>query len=525
MRKRILGLLLAVMVFAGFSLHLGASFVVVGDVRITHMDPLVRYYNPRFVALEREINLLHPGAVFIIGDLVYGYTMDRDELVRQWKGFIDELKVLRPPFYLVPGNHEIFGERYAEELYRRFAGPTHWAKVIDGNLFIALNTDEVGYEDTISPSQFKFLLETLKKYSGIKNKYILMHKPIWWKYQDHRFWRESFHPLMVKYRVKAVFAGHYHEYEYMERDGVKYIVTGGGGAEQEGGDFIGAFPHFVLVEGNSYTVFSHRGILPVDFARREDKQRIETYFKGIAPRVYPGRETKEKFHLKNPFKEPVKFRITFNGRIPFSSSPEEIVALLKPAEGISSDLIVRLKTKSLSSLLPPPVMKMEVWNEEGHLYYRRDFELKLPEKLFVRRIYTGKPVKFTRRYALGREIPEIFHRKIQEKELKKITQKLLSVQPLEADNNGVFDLEASVFPNKGVYLFALAVLKARKKGKGDIYIEYSKPLRVFFNGREVEYRRRGSIVHLKGKMKKGRNYLLLLMLQRSGIWRLRILKQ
>lgn len=507
-----------------FFLRLWASFVVVGDVRITHMDPLMRYYNPRFVALEREINLLRPGAVFIIGDLVYGYTEDRDELIRQWKGFIDELKLLKEPVYLVPGNHEIFGEKYAEKLYRRFAGPLHWARVINGDLFVALNTDEIGYEDTLSPSQFKFLSETLEKYRAVKNKYILMHKPLWWKYQDHRFWKRSFHPLMVRYKVKAVFAGHYHEYDYMEKDGVKYIVTGGGGAEQEGGDFIGAFPHFVLVDGGKFTVFSHRGILPVDFARREDKERVKAYFNGITPMLTPGRDRRTELHFKNPFKKTLKFKINFGGRMPFSASPEEIKAFLTPTEGFTSDLILRMRTSSLSRLLPPPFMKVEAWDQEGNLYYTGKFELKIPTSYFVRKLYIGEPVKFTRRYALEWELPEVFRREFKGKELKKLRDKLLKNPPVLSGKNGVFDLEATVFPNKGVYIFAMAALEFPEKGEREVYLECSKPLRVFLNGREVRYRRVGEAVRLREKFSKGKNYLILLMAQRSGPWRLRILK-
>jgi hypothetical protein len=42
--------------------------------------------------------------------------------------------------------------------------------------------------------------------------------------------REAWTPLFEKYRVDAVFSGHDHAYSRAERAGVRYFVSGGGGA-------------------------------------------------------------------------------------------------------------------------------------------------------------------------------------------------------------------------------------------------------------------------------------------------------
>jgi hypothetical protein len=42
--------------------------------------------------------------------------------------------------------------------------------------------------------------------------------------------RERWTPLFERYRVSAVFSGHDHVYERAEHDGIRYFVTGGGGA-------------------------------------------------------------------------------------------------------------------------------------------------------------------------------------------------------------------------------------------------------------------------------------------------------
>ena len=42
--------------------------------------------------------------------------------------------------------------------------------------------------------------------------------------------RERWTPLFEKYEVSAVFSGHDHVYERAEHNGLRYFVTGGGGA-------------------------------------------------------------------------------------------------------------------------------------------------------------------------------------------------------------------------------------------------------------------------------------------------------
>jgi 3',5'-cyclic AMP phosphodiesterase CpdA len=42
--------------------------------------------------------------------------------------------------------------------------------------------------------------------------------------------QRTLHPLFVRYHVPLVFCGHDHLYYHTKRDGVVYVVTGGGGA-------------------------------------------------------------------------------------------------------------------------------------------------------------------------------------------------------------------------------------------------------------------------------------------------------
>ena len=42
--------------------------------------------------------------------------------------------------------------------------------------------------------------------------------------------RALFEPLFMKYGVDVVFSGHHHAYQRISRNGIMYVVSGGGGA-------------------------------------------------------------------------------------------------------------------------------------------------------------------------------------------------------------------------------------------------------------------------------------------------------
>lgn len=58
---------------------------------------------------------------------------------------------------------------------------------------------------------------------------------------------EAFITLMKKHDVEYVFAGHIRAYDQVSRDGVIYIISGGGGAELSRSEAAGGFYHYVQV--------------------------------------------------------------------------------------------------------------------------------------------------------------------------------------------------------------------------------------------------------------------------------------
>ena len=79
-------------------------------------------------AVER-LNLMQPEFVMSVGDLIEGYTDNKDKLVGEWKEFQTYISQLQMPFFYVPGNHDVsklgekswkekFGRRYYHFLYK-----------------------------------------------------------------------------------------------------------------------------------------------------------------------------------------------------------------------------------------------------------------------------------------------------------------------------------------------------------------------------------------------------------------------
>ena len=185
------------------------TFVVIGDTR-----PRFESENFRtFEALIPRINAAKPGCIINLGDLIYGYGPLRKE--KQWNRYEQVIKNLEAPYYQVPGNYESFDR-----------GGCH---------FVLLNNCEDGRWGSMGPDELAWLKRDLHSTSAEKV-FVFMHFPVWEpervaaKY--HLLWRDTLHPLFRASRVKAVFGGHAHCYgPTRELDGIRYFVSGGGGAE------------------------------------------------------------------------------------------------------------------------------------------------------------------------------------------------------------------------------------------------------------------------------------------------------
>lgn len=223
---------LFIAVVAGFAQFTQAetnfNFVVIGDTR-----PRFESENFRaFEALIPKINALKPAFVINLGDLIYGYGVRRKE--KQWDRYQEVIKGFQSPYRQLPGNHDIFSKD-AREIYARRFGRFYESFDYGDCHFVLLNNCEEGRWGYLGPAQLEWLKRDLRSTSA-RSVFVCLHFPVWEpervapKY--HAFWRDTLHPLFRASRVKAVFGGHAHCYgPTREFDGIRYFITGGGGAE------------------------------------------------------------------------------------------------------------------------------------------------------------------------------------------------------------------------------------------------------------------------------------------------------
>jgi len=204
------------------------KFAVYGDTRTYHewhkyVADKIAEDNPEFV-----INS---------GDLV-----EKGDWLPDWNSYFNEISNLtkKSVYYPLLGNHERNNSYYYQAFYLPKGSGDYnkrWYYFDYGKLrFIFLDSNAVGTKQ-LEKAQLTWLEGILK---SAKNKTILVfyHHPFWNNCKDYSYGMEShleelWRPLFEKYGVKAVFNGHVHSYERHEKNGIIYIITGGGGAPLE----------------------------------------------------------------------------------------------------------------------------------------------------------------------------------------------------------------------------------------------------------------------------------------------------
>ena len=201
------------------------QFVVYGDTRTRHdvhrrvMEAIGKFAAPDFV--------LHTG------DLVAdGFDSSL------WPVFFDiERDVLRhTAFFPSLGNHErntdYFREMFQEDKpYYSF----NWG---NGH-FIVMNSDMDNFaasareRDSYWNEEVRWLEDDLKTHQGADYRFVIAHHPPFTavaRRQGDNPHMTALVPMFEKYHVNAAFFGHDHNYQHYLKNGIHYVVTGGGGA-------------------------------------------------------------------------------------------------------------------------------------------------------------------------------------------------------------------------------------------------------------------------------------------------------
>lgn len=227
------------------------KFAVIGDNRPAH----ARLHQPKqFISMLKEIDALNPAFVVNPGDMIFG-SKNQQTAMKQFDEYLSVVKSnLRAKMYPVIGNHDVSGSKANQDYLENQLGKLYYSFNYGGSHFIVLNSEIVGQESRIIGTQLEWLRDDLRN-SKAANKFVFVHQPLFPvgghigssldKYPKDR---DALHSLFVRNKVTAVFEGHEHLFYEQVKNGVRYIISGGGGAPtypsiHGGGDFY----HFIIV--------------------------------------------------------------------------------------------------------------------------------------------------------------------------------------------------------------------------------------------------------------------------------------
>jgi hypothetical protein len=191
---------------------------------------------------------MQPEFVISVGDLIEGYTEDKDKLTGEWDEFRRYVGQLQMPFFYVPGNHDM-ANRAQEKLWQEQFGRSYYHFVYRNLLFVMLNSEDppVKGGSKVSEEQQAFVKKVAGANRDVRWTFVFIHKPLWAAAEVEKTGWLGVEKALDG-RNYTVFAGHVHRYHHYVRQGMNYyqLATTGGGSKLRGLRY-GEFDHLAWV--------------------------------------------------------------------------------------------------------------------------------------------------------------------------------------------------------------------------------------------------------------------------------------
>jgi hypothetical protein len=194
------------------------TFIVYGDTRA--QPPFFTEMERHRLVADRIAGEKDANFIINTGDLVYNAADEGD-----WTDFFSAGRAMLADktYYPVQGNHD------KNAKYENVFGlPAYYSFQCGRTRFVALDSND----DANYPAQGSWLQNELP--DDHEWKFVYYHYPAFTSEANH--WggweniRDSWHGILVKQNVTAIFNGHVHAYERYIENGVNYIVVATGGA-------------------------------------------------------------------------------------------------------------------------------------------------------------------------------------------------------------------------------------------------------------------------------------------------------
>ena len=306
-----------------------------------------------------KINLMRPEFVVSVGDLIEGYTDNRDQVEKEWSEFLGFIDKLDMKFFFVAGNHDLTNPMM-HEVWRDHFGPEWYSFDYKDVHFICMCSEDPVAR--LGDKQLDWIEADLEKSKDARWTLIFLHKPLW-AYADRE--KAAGNPdntgwtrveAALGERPRTVFAGHHHSYVQFDRSGMKYYqLATMGGSSRLRGESYGEFDHFVWLtmeaSGPQVTNLMLDGIHPAGVVTEESIARFRRFLAETQVEVAPiliddeagFHEGRIDVRLTNRFDKPVTVSGRLNG-IPLQGltlDPDAIV--LKADPGETAEVALTLK--------------------------------------------------------------------------------------------------------------------------------------------------------------------------------------
>lgn len=311
-----------------------------------------------FEDAARKLNLIMPEFVMSVGDFIPGNTADRALLAKEWAEFDAELKPLKPPFFFVPGNHDINND-VQRDVWKERSGVPYYSFVYKDVLFLALDsTGEKG--DIVPDAQVELMKKALDKYPDARWTFVFLHHPLWLYDSPSGFAKVE---KLLEGRRYTVIAGHLHRYLQEWRNNTNYYVLAStGGGSRLRGHRYGEFDHVTLVtvtdEGPIIANLRLDGILPHDVTKRSDYELIEALARGadLPWMVLTDQEDEVTagtlyLKLRNPSEREMQVRAKFGHGHEVQIEPSQIETTLPPKSQKVVEVAIR-SSEAISTKAP-----------------------------------------------------------------------------------------------------------------------------------------------------------------------------
>ncbi|MCD4731153.1 MAG: metallophosphoesterase [Bacteroidales bacterium] len=222
------------------------SFIVYGDVQQGYGI---------YGQLAKHIGNINPAPKLAI---CCGDIMLRSANEAEWINFWQTSKPIteKMPLLLARGNHEgndDTSEAMLREQFHFANNNFYHARQFENTYFVILDTEKRDEEGSIGDEQFIWLLtllEDLKQNQSVDHIFLFMHRPVFPQGQHANSPLSNsneLHQLFLDHpKIRAVFSGHEHMFNKNQKDGLMYIITGGGGGILYRG-YGGDYHHFIKV--------------------------------------------------------------------------------------------------------------------------------------------------------------------------------------------------------------------------------------------------------------------------------------